>query len=81
MISREDFARWKEDPVTRAVVRAHRKTADDNRDAWVKHSWDNGHANPLTLLELRTRADAYMAIAEIGYADVCGAIGAEPREE
>jgi hypothetical protein len=81
MISREDFARWLEDPVTRAVIKAHRQTADDNRAAWVKHSWDNGHANPLTLLELRTRADAYMAIAEIGYADVCGAIGAEPREE
>ena len=81
MITREDFARWLDDPVSRAVIAAHRRTAEDNREAWVKHSWDNGHSNPLTLLELRTRADAYMAIAEMGYEDVCGAIGAEMREE
>ena len=81
MISREDFTRWKEDPVTRAVIEAHRQTAEDNRDAWIKHSWDNGHSNPLTLLELRTRADAYLAIAEMGYDDLCGAIGAEARED
>lgn len=81
MISREDFQRWLEDPVTRAVIRAHRQTAHDNREAWIAHSWGNGHANPLILLELKTRADAYLAIAEMNYEAVCEALGEEPREE
>lgn len=80
-MTREDFARWKEDPVTRAVIDAHIKTAEDNRTAWMKQSWDNGHANQRTLDELRTRADAYLAIAEMRYEDVCGAIGVEAQED
>ena len=80
-MTREDFIRWREEPVTRAVMEAHRRTAEDNRIAWMRHSWDNGHANPLTLLELKTRADAYLAIAEMTYEAVCEATETEPRDE
>lgn len=79
--SRDDFARWLQDPVTRFVMAAHRKTAEDNRAAWISQSWDNGQANPLTLLELRTRADAYLAITDTPYEGYCEALGEEPRDE
>lgn len=81
MITREDFTRWRTDPVTRAVLKAHELTAEENRTAWMKQSWDNGHSNPLTLLELRTRSDAYMAISEMTYEGLCEAIGEKPSDE
>jgi hypothetical protein len=79
--SREAFQAWLEDPVTDWVMKAHRKTADDNKEAWIKQSWENGHSNPLALLELHTRADAYLAISQMSYADVCAAFGETPHEE
>jgi hypothetical protein len=79
--SREDFIRWQDDNVTRWVMAAHRKTAEDNKAAWLTQSWESGHSNPLTLLELRTRSDAYLAIADMTYADVCAALGDAPNEE
>lgn len=80
-MTREDFARWLADPVTRAVMAAHRATAEANKEAWTQQSWVNGQANPLALLELRTRADAYMAIVDMTYEGICEAIGEEPRDE
>jgi hypothetical protein len=81
VISRDDFARWRDDPVTRWVFKALASDADAQREAWTKHSWDNGHANPATLLELRTRADAYRAMEEVSYAGLCEALGEQPRED
>lgn len=79
--SSEDFTRWRDDPVTRWVFKALETDAEAQKDAWISHSWDNGHANPLTLLELRTRADAYRAMAEVNYNGLCEALGDTPREE
>jgi hypothetical protein len=79
-MTREDFTRWREDPVTRAVIAAHRKTAEDNKAAWMAASWENGHSNPATLQELRVRADAYLAIAEMNYEGVMETLGLEPTE-
>ena len=78
---REDFIRWLEDPVTRFVMAAHKAVADHNKEEWVRTSWDNGVAAPEVLRELRVRADAYMAIVEIAYEDICNALGEQPNEE
>lgn len=74
-IDREDFARWLDDPVTDWVMRAHRAMAAANRAEWERISWDNGIANQAALSELRTRADAYMAIAEMTFESVADANG------
>lgn len=79
--SREDFARWRDDPVTRWVLKALEADAEAQKAAWMSHSWDNGHANPQTLLEFRTRADAYRAMREADYAAYCEALGDTPRDE
>lgn len=79
--TREDFTRWREDPVTRFVLKAHRQMAEDCKDKWAKISWDNGVANQASLDELRYRADTYEAISEAGYESYCDALGEAPRED
>lgn len=66
-ISEEEFAAWHDDPVTRWVIAACRKAAEENKEAWVEASWGGGNADPLLLNELRTRADAYQALSETTY--------------
>lgn len=79
--SREDFARWREDPVTRWVLQAHAEMAEQCRLQWLGISWDNGQANPGALSELRTRADTYLAITQTPYDGYCEALGEEPCED
>lgn len=67
MIAGEEFDRWLEDPVTQWVMRGARAGAEANRQAWTDASWGQGQADPLMLAELRSRADAYMALAETGF--------------
>ena len=67
-ISEEEFLSWHDDPVTRWVLSACRKAAEENKLAWVEASWDAGNPDPLLLTELRTRADAYLALADTQYA-------------
>jgi len=42
------------------VLDCYRRMADEQREAWIALSWDAGDANPDLLIELRTRADAYL---------------------
>ena len=79
--SREDFARWLDDPVTRWVMQAHRAMADVCKETWDEVSWKNGGGSREQLLELRCRADTYLAIAEADYAALCDANGEQPNEE
>lgn len=70
-IDAEDFATWRDNPVTQWVFAGCRKAAADNKDLWVKLSWDAGRTDETglaeALIELRTRADAYEALAETTY--------------
>jgi hypothetical protein len=63
-ISEEEFLSWFDDPVTRWVLDACRKASEENKLAWLEASWDTGSADQALLIELRTRADAYQALAE-----------------
>jgi hypothetical protein len=80
-VTRDDFKRWRDDPVTRAVMAAHRDFADKSREAWMEASWNNGAASQEHLRELRVRADAYLAIAEMTYEGLCEIMGVEPSDE
>jgi hypothetical protein len=75
----EDFARWRDDRVTRWVFAALATNADECREAWERASWTNGQANPLLLIELRTRADALRSLVDGSYDDFCGMNGDEPN--
>jgi hypothetical protein len=66
-ISAEEFASWREDPVTQWVLSACAKAAEQNRETWIAASWDAGQVDPLLRTELFTRADAYLALAETQY--------------
>jgi hypothetical protein len=76
--SAEEFARWQEDRVTRWVFAAIMMGVEAQRAAWMQASWDNGAAAPELLRELRTRADAYMALIETPYPGWCEILGQEP---
>lgn len=62
--SREDWEAWKENPVSQFLFLALRKAAARQQAEWLSQSWQAGKADPLALCELRTRADAYLALEE-----------------
>lgn len=75
----EDFARWREDPITRLVFRALATVEQAQKDEWMAASWGGGRvrADDLkdTLQELRVRADAYAALREMTIEDVTTWLG------
>lgn len=79
--SAEEFTRWRDDRVTQWIFRAILSGAEANKAAWVQASWDNGAASPALLQELRTRADAYMALIETPYDGWCELNEEEPVYE
>ena len=79
--SADDFARWRDDPVTRWVMEAHARIAEANKNEWVRVSWENGVANPAVLQALRVRADTYEAIVATTYEGYLETNGDEPRDE
>lgn len=63
----EEYAAWRDNPVTMWVMRACALAADENRRDWQDKTWISGVADPAHLLETRTRADAYRALHETEY--------------
>lgn len=74
----EEFARWRDEGVTRWVFASLDVIAGENKDLWVKASWEGGQCNPLLLKELHTRADTYKALIETTYEGHCETLGEEP---
>lgn len=63
-ITEDDFLIWREHPVTKWVFAAIERGAEAQREEWVRMSWDGGQSDPLALLSLRERADAYRALMD-----------------
>lgn len=63
-ITKDDFQRWNDNPVTKWVFAAVENAALKQSEAWMDMSWGNGVADPAELAVLRTRADAYRALFE-----------------
>lgn len=81
----DDFARWREDPITRLVFRALEAAEQAQKDQWTAASWGGGmvRADDLKdmLQELRVRADAYAALREMTVEDVTTWLGMDDNAE
>jgi hypothetical protein len=77
--SQDEFATWRDDPTTQFVFAALRAAAESQKVAWEDASWATGQANPLLLMELRTRADAYQSIENADYSALCEWLGLEEQ--
>ncbi len=75
----EDFARWRDDPMTRLVLDALEQAEQAQKAEWDAYSWGGGRVRSdelkETLQELRVRADCYRALREMTFADVAGWMG------
>lgn len=67
MIKAEDFQDWLDSPVTRWVLEAHKDFAGRLAQEWFDMSWNGGTADEKALIERKSRADAYLAIAEMTF--------------
>lgn len=81
----EDFARWRDDPMTQMVLKALTAAADAQKQAWDAASWDGGRvrADELKdlLQELRVRSDCYRALSELTIDDIKQWLGLEEHAE
>jgi hypothetical protein len=77
----EDFARWRDDPMTRMVIRALKAAEEAQKRQWDAFSWggDMVRADQLadTLKELRVRADCYRSLHDMTADDVAAWLGME----
>lgn len=84
MSLREDFTRWREDPMTKMVFGALKLASAAQKTAWEEASWGGAVARPdelaRTLAELRVRADCYDALHEMTIEDVTKWLGIEDAE-
>jgi hypothetical protein len=77
--SREEFAAWRDHPVTQFVFAAYREQIATCEQSWLAQSWEGGTADQETLNELKARADTYAALEESDYEAFCEAVGVEPE--
>jgi hypothetical protein len=79
--SPDEFAAWRADPTTQFVFAAMRSAQAEQKAAWEELSWGAGNADERELIMLRTRADAYAAIEEVGYEALCEWAGIDPEPQ
>jgi hypothetical protein len=79
--SLEAFNAWLDHPVSQMVFIALQNMAEEQQKEWLERSWQNGQSNPVLLTELRTRADAYQAMADTNYYGFCDAAQMEPVDK
>jgi hypothetical protein len=76
--SREEFAAWRDEPITQFVMGALSRNAEECREAWMIESWEHGKADDLTLHALRERSDALLGFTA-DYDAFCITLGLEPE--
>ena len=79
--SREEFAAWRDHPVTLFVFAALNEAQRAQREHWDAASWSDGIASQELLNELRVRADAYAAMEQGDYEAYCEWAGVDPQPE
>jgi hypothetical protein len=77
--SREEFARWHDDDVTKFVMAALRRNHEECREEWTALSWGTGHADEKVLIGLRERADALEGFTG-DYEAFCETLNLEPEK-
>ena len=77
--TRDEFAAWRDDPTTQFAFAALRQVADECKRHWSEASWETGNADPADLVELKSRADAYLSMEEATYEAFCEWLGFAPE--
>lgn len=87
LFSPEDLEAWKADPLSQWVLKALRTQAEACRSEWVETTWGSqlsgapGAADQALLIELKARADSYLAVEEATYQRICEIHGEIPITE
>lgn len=68
-VAPEEFAEWRQHPVTEYVFDMMRKWADRQKAEWADLAWTNGEIDPLLLKEAQVRADCYRELPESSIED------------
>ena len=58
-VSDEEFAEWRQHPVTEYVFSLMSGWAEQQKAEWAELAWTGNEVDPLLLREARTRADCY----------------------
>ena len=76
--SRDEFAAWRDHPVTRFVMAGVSVAAEAQRNTWMEASWSHGALSEITRERLMTRADAYLGFTTLTVEDAYALNGLEP---
>lgn len=74
-IDPEDFAQWRENPITLAVRKAYAAKAQEAKQRWLSMSWDGGQIDPLLLSDLRARSETWEDFCELTLDELEAALG------
>lgn len=80
-VTQDEYLAWMQDPRTQWVLGALETLAQAQEAEWGQALSAPSDVLPMLQIELRTRADAYRAVAETEYEAVCSALGQEPVAE
>ena len=69
MVSEEEYAEWRQNPVTEWVVAAMEKQAAGIKAKWAEAAWSASEVDERTLIDAQARADCYRAIPDSEYDD------------
>ena len=69
-IEPEDFAAWRDNPITEIVFRYLKKQAAACKDEWLAASWGAGNSDPLLLADLRAKEQMLTDLSELKYEDI-----------
>lgn len=76
--AREEFAAWRDDSVTRFVMAALLRNAEECKEVWLAESWERGEADQRKLDAYRERSDALLGFTS-DYEAFCETLGLEPE--
>ncbi len=65
MIDPEEFAIWRDNPITQAVFKALQAKADEAKEAWVTASWERGDLRPEFLADTRASAQSWQYVIDL----------------
>lgn len=69
-IEAEDFAVWRDNPVTEAVTAHLKRKAEECKERWLAESWGKGECNPLLLADLRATERILNDLANLSHEDI-----------
>lgn len=80
-MTEEDFAAWRDHPVTQWFLSSLTDAAALAQRTWVEQSWNARNPDPELLLELRAKAEVYDDIAAADFDTIAGIHEARKDEQ